>query len=378
MLLFPAGDANWAQDTQDYTKVPSATYQDRKSGFPGKEYISGMMDFANKSLLVSKAFYFFFFAAFGSLFPLLGVYFKQLGFNPTQCGLLIGFRPFVEFCSAPFWGNMADKWKKGKHILLFSIFCWILFTIVLAFIRPPADSCIRYNGTDLLLVKPGTVSLEQGDRYKRSVAKETSWQLSEHLANHISDNQLDNEAIETINMLNDEGFSVRLKRQANDEKNPDSPSEGEVEPEPEPDTESEPKDDRLSNDQEENPPEKPLGDEDENGNMDNPEYPENPESPPDYNSEYPPEEIPQNAIEQEGERKPNPRRRQNKNREGLNRQRGRPKDSPPDDISTEEPLSESTESPELPTTEEPPPEQKPEKPKEQKVKLYKQPAEIPR
>lgn len=38
----------------------------------------------NQELRVPKAFYFFFYAAFGSLFPLLAVYFKQMGMNASQ------------------------------------------------------------------------------------------------------------------------------------------------------------------------------------------------------------------------------------------------------------------------------------------------------
>lgn len=63
----------------------------------------------NQELLVVKFFYFFFYSAFGSLFPLMGVYFKQMGMTPNQCGILIGCRPFVEFLSAPFWGSYADR-----------------------------------------------------------------------------------------------------------------------------------------------------------------------------------------------------------------------------------------------------------------------------
>lgn len=42
----------------------------------------------NPDLFVSKLFYFFFYSAFGSLFPLMAVYFKQLGMNPIQAGTL--------------------------------------------------------------------------------------------------------------------------------------------------------------------------------------------------------------------------------------------------------------------------------------------------
>ncbi len=108
----------------------------------------------NYDLLISKTFYFFFFAAFGSLFPLIAVYFKQLGMNPTQTGVLIGFRPIVEFISGPFWSNIADRWNKWRQILLFSLFCWVAFTLALAFVVPPANSCLIHNGSDVIVVGP--------------------------------------------------------------------------------------------------------------------------------------------------------------------------------------------------------------------------------
>lgn len=71
------------------------------------EMLCGSVD---QELLTVKSFYFFFYSAFGSLFPLMGIYFKQMGMNPGQCGVLIGTRPFVEFLSAPFWGSYADRY----------------------------------------------------------------------------------------------------------------------------------------------------------------------------------------------------------------------------------------------------------------------------
>lgn len=97
----------------------------------------------DQELLPVKSFYFFFYSAFGSLFPLMGVYFKQMGMNPTQCGLLVGSRPFVEFLSAPFWGSYADRLKKGKVLLLASIGCWIFFTLPIGFIQPAPTSCLE-------------------------------------------------------------------------------------------------------------------------------------------------------------------------------------------------------------------------------------------
>lgn len=132
--------------------------------FTGKgDVIDNLLTAVNQDLLVSKLFYFFFFSAFGSLFPLLGVYFKQLGMNPEQSGMLIGFRPFVEFLSAPLWGNVADRFRKGKTMLLFSLGCWIIFTLALNFIQPPASSCIMSNATHNVYYEP------DAERDKRSV-----------------------------------------------------------------------------------------------------------------------------------------------------------------------------------------------------------------
>ncbi|GAB6027518.1 hypothetical protein CHUAL_001767 [Chamberlinius hualienensis] len=118
------------------------------------DFLDSVWRRVNQDLLVAKTFYFFFFSAFGSLFPLMAIFFKQLGMNPFQCGILNGFRPFVEFVSAPFWGTIADRYQKGKHILLFSLVCWIVFTLSLSFISPPASSCIYFNNTHHYLSDP--------------------------------------------------------------------------------------------------------------------------------------------------------------------------------------------------------------------------------
>lgn len=92
-------------DPNLYPQPKEATHKIRgKSDF--LEYLFGSVD---QELLTVKTFYFFFYSAFGSLFPLMGVYFKQMGMNAGQCGLLIGSRPFIEFLSAPFWGSLADR-----------------------------------------------------------------------------------------------------------------------------------------------------------------------------------------------------------------------------------------------------------------------------
>ncbi|XP_057614646.1 major facilitator superfamily domain-containing protein 6 isoform X2 [Chionomys nivalis] len=116
----------------------------------------------NNDLLISKVFYFFFYSAYGSLYPLLPVYYKQLGMSPSQSGLLVGIRYFIEFCSAPFWGVVADRFRKGKIVLLFSLLCWVLFNLGIGFVKPATLRCIPKipptahptNGSHLVTILP--------------------------------------------------------------------------------------------------------------------------------------------------------------------------------------------------------------------------------
>ena len=141
----------------------------------GKDFLESLFSNINYDLLVSKTFYFFFFAAFGSLFPLIAVYFKQLGMNPAQTGVLIGFRPFVEFVSGPFWSNIADRWNKWKPILLFSLFCWVAFTLALAFVSPAPNSCLVHNGSAIIVVPPWMAR----DRPKRDLESVDGYSFSD-------------------------------------------------------------------------------------------------------------------------------------------------------------------------------------------------------
>ncbi|XP_058277231.1 major facilitator superfamily domain-containing protein 6 isoform X4 [Hirundo rustica] len=121
----------------------------------------------NNDLLISKVFYFFFYSAYGSLYPLLPVYYKQLGMTPSQSGLLVGIRYFIEFCSAPFWGVVADRFKKGKIVLLFSLLCWVLFNLGIGFVRPATLRCVPKglppahptNSSSLLTTIPQNASM---------------------------------------------------------------------------------------------------------------------------------------------------------------------------------------------------------------------------
>lgn len=107
----------------------------------------------NRDLLVYKAFYFFFLSGFGSIFPYLPVYFRQIGLPASQVGLLLGLRPIVQLASAPFWAIMADKYRKRKSVLVMSVMSWLIMTMALAFVEPTNEICEirRGNNTHTLL-----------------------------------------------------------------------------------------------------------------------------------------------------------------------------------------------------------------------------------
>ncbi|XP_077175593.1 major facilitator superfamily domain-containing protein 6 isoform X2 [Paroedura picta] len=141
VLADPFNGISKEQDLQTQSDTPSTettttTIPDEELDWLEKHCVK-----VNNDLLVSKVFYFFFYAAYGSLYPLLPVYYKQLGMTPSQSGLLVGIRYFIEFCSAPFWGVVADRFKKGKVVLLFSLLCWVLFNLGIGFVKPATLRC---------------------------------------------------------------------------------------------------------------------------------------------------------------------------------------------------------------------------------------------
>nr|CAH8857788.1 unnamed protein product [Trichobilharzia regenti] len=121
-----------------------------------KHFMEWFRSYFDRSLLIFQLFYFAYYAAFGSLFPLISIYFKQLGLNALQCGILSGTRALCECFAVPFWIALADKWKKGKMFVLVSLVCAMAFTLGLGFVRPTPEGCLvslprssaaRYNTT---------------------------------------------------------------------------------------------------------------------------------------------------------------------------------------------------------------------------------------
>ncbi|CAF1424816.1 unnamed protein product [Rotaria sordida] len=156
----------------------------------------------NRTLLFAKLFYFWYFAAFGSLFPLMSIYFKQMGMGPSYCGILMGFRPFVEFVSAPFWSVVSTRFRQAKNILLMAILSWIIFTVAIGLIKPPPHSCWReMNSTHQIIERVGypsstivpTIKLI----VKRQITKSPIISLNKTKDIIYNQNQLKNSTIST-------------------------------------------------------------------------------------------------------------------------------------------------------------------------------------
>ena len=113
----------------------------------------GCRDKINRKRLVSKMFYLFYFSAFGSLWPYLSLFFKQLFLSPRQLGILVAARSLVQFIFTPVWGALADRFNKSKLVLLLGLSAWLLSTFSLAIIpigqRP--KECFEVNSMSLSL-----------------------------------------------------------------------------------------------------------------------------------------------------------------------------------------------------------------------------------
>lgn len=142
----PKGLPGWKQpEMDDDDRIDPERYRDQKTTIL---FLSRCFpDPTQAGLAVAKVFYFFFYGAFGTLFPLIGVYFKGLGMDTAQAGLLSGIRPIVEYLAIPFWNKIASKLQKGKIMMLLSLVCWIGFTVPIGHIHPPVVSCKFYNET---------------------------------------------------------------------------------------------------------------------------------------------------------------------------------------------------------------------------------------
>ena len=99
----------------------------------------------DKSFFVSKAFYFFFYTALGTLFPFFSLFYKQLWLTPGQIGLLLALRPAVKLVCLPLWKMVTDRYSRPKVVYFISILGWIVGYFGQSFVYPTNLPCYGYT-----------------------------------------------------------------------------------------------------------------------------------------------------------------------------------------------------------------------------------------
>jgi PPP family 3-phenylpropionic acid transporter len=80
-------------------------------------------------------YYLLVFFSFGSLFPLLGVYFKDSGLSGTQIGTLLSISPVVMIFAQPHWGVITDYTQRPRVILGTSLLLTAAFGLVVMILQ---------------------------------------------------------------------------------------------------------------------------------------------------------------------------------------------------------------------------------------------------
>lgn len=100
-----------------------------------------------------KVLFFASYGAFGCLMTFIPLYFKQLGLSAAQTGILVGLRPLCQAIGAPFWGILADKYKRRKAILLLGAAAWLIKNMLILVVRPSHQVCVATVGNGSHIVK---------------------------------------------------------------------------------------------------------------------------------------------------------------------------------------------------------------------------------
>ncbi len=75
----------------------------------------------NTRLLAPKFFYFCWWGAQGALMPFIGLYFREVGLDLAQIGVLVALPGLLQIVAAPFWGLLADALRLHRALLPLAI-----------------------------------------------------------------------------------------------------------------------------------------------------------------------------------------------------------------------------------------------------------------
>ncbi len=88
---------------------------------PGTPALTRAPKSAERGLLVSRALYFFVFAALGAFFPYINVYYRSIGLSGTQIGLIGSLAPLVGMIASPLWGLFSDRFGVTRPLLMLAV-----------------------------------------------------------------------------------------------------------------------------------------------------------------------------------------------------------------------------------------------------------------
>ncbi|XP_072039479.1 major facilitator superfamily domain-containing protein 6-like [Amphiura filiformis] len=131
----------------------------------------------NHRMLPYKLFYFFFFSGM-SITPFMSVYFKQLGMNASQIGIVSAARPVAVALFQPVSGFLTDKWQCPKITVVLGGAAWIgsAFVMGIAYPKPQQKSCTVIH--DDLTVMQSNFSL-----ISATAVRKTNSNIAESAAN---------------------------------------------------------------------------------------------------------------------------------------------------------------------------------------------------
>lgn len=148
--------ANNKESDEEKVQLESDHEEDGENEKHTNQCCSGCLEKINKKRLVSKMFYFFYFSAFGSLWPYLALYFKQLFISPRQLGVLVAIRSSLQFVFTPIWGAFADKYQKSKFVLLVGLCFWLITTFSIALIPSLEKPSACYSMNSIAFITNST------------------------------------------------------------------------------------------------------------------------------------------------------------------------------------------------------------------------------
>ena len=80
-----------------------------------------MTQASSRSLSAAKALYFLYYAAGSALIPYLPLYYRTIGFDGNQIGVLTSITPAVALVGSPLLSGVADATRRHKWVLVGSL-----------------------------------------------------------------------------------------------------------------------------------------------------------------------------------------------------------------------------------------------------------------